>query len=66
MSAESFAKLLEGPCCDLHGTNCEPPADLCCHQCTEAAHPYHHPAYPCVIAPEMHPTRRDLDRMEGP
>ena len=27
-----------GPCCDLHGRNCESPADLCCWLCTEAAH----------------------------
>ena len=26
------------PCCDLHGTHCGPPADLCCEHCTEAAH----------------------------
>ncbi len=26
------------PCCDLHGRCCEPPADLCCEHCTEAAH----------------------------
>jgi len=26
------------PCCDLHGRNCEAPADLCCYACTEASH----------------------------
>ena len=26
------------PCCDLHGRNCEPPSELCCAGCTEAAH----------------------------
>lgn len=25
-------------CCDLHGRNCEPPSELCCEGCTEAAH----------------------------
>lgn len=25
-------------CCDLHGRKCEPPADLCCAECTETAH----------------------------
>jgi hypothetical protein len=25
-------------CCDLHGRNCEPPSELCCQDCTEAAH----------------------------
>jgi hypothetical protein len=47
--------LRAAPCCDLHNAHCEPPSDLCCNQCTEAAHPYHHPAYPCV-----------LGRLEGP
>lgn len=27
--------------CDTHGSHCEPPADLCCAGCTEAAHPHH-------------------------
>jgi hypothetical protein len=31
-------KLRSGPCCDLHGRNCEPPAELCCQRCTEASH----------------------------
>lgn len=26
------------PCCDLHGRNCEPPSELCCWSCAEAAH----------------------------
>lgn len=26
------------PCCEFHNTACEPPAELCCAQCTEAAH----------------------------
>jgi hypothetical protein len=25
-------------CCDMHNQHCEPPADLCCRDCTEAAH----------------------------
>jgi hypothetical protein len=26
------------PCCDMHNRNCEPPYELCCERCTEAAH----------------------------
>lgn len=26
------------PCCGMHNEHCEPPSELCCHQCTEAAH----------------------------
>jgi hypothetical protein len=26
------------PCCNLHSQRCEPPGDLCCRDCTEAAH----------------------------
>lgn len=34
-------ELLGGPgCCDLHGRRCEP-GELCCDDCTEAAHPAH-------------------------
>lgn len=25
-------------CCDLHGPHCEPPSELCCHDCTEVTH----------------------------
>ena len=25
-------------CCDMHGRNCEPPAELCCDRCTEIVH----------------------------
>jgi hypothetical protein len=25
-------------CCDMHGRTCEPPSELCCDACTEAAH----------------------------
>jgi hypothetical protein len=35
-----FEKFI-GPCCDLHGRNCEPPSELCCRHCTETAHPDH-------------------------
>lgn len=28
----------EAPCCDMHNRHCEPPSELCCHHCTEAAH----------------------------
>ena len=36
-------------CCDLHGIHCEPPSELCCHACTEAAHPEHPPGVRCVL-----------------
>lgn len=36
-------------CCALHGIPCEPPADLCCHDCTEAVHPDHRPGERCVL-----------------
>jgi hypothetical protein len=26
------------PCCDSHNQHCEPPGDLCCDSCSEAAH----------------------------
>lgn len=32
------ALLRPRPCCDLHGEHCEPPSELCCHECTEATH----------------------------
>lgn len=35
-------------CCDLHGSNCEPPSELCCRYCTEANHP-DHPNVDCVL-----------------
>lgn len=44
------------PCCDMHNTNCEPPSELCCHHCTEAAHdsfPIRHAdGSRCVLAAE--------------
>lgn len=40
-------------CCDMHNQHCEPPADLCCRNCTEAAHdtfPIRHAdGTPCVM-----------------
>ncbi len=40
-------------CCDLHGHNCEPPSELCCWECTEAAHDSfpirHNDGTPCVL-----------------
>lgn len=38
------------PCCDLHNEHCEPPSELCCGACTEAAHPEHPRGVPCVLA----------------
>src|SRR5437879_2229004 len=44
------------PCCDLHNAHCEPPGDLCCHDCTEATHPEHPSGVRCVLAaPERTP-----------
>ncbi|MFU8850651.1 hypothetical protein ACNAW0_06665 [Micromonospora sp. SL1-18] len=37
------------PCCALHNGHCDPPADLCCTQCSEAAHPDHRPGERCVL-----------------
>lgn len=39
-------------CCDLHGRNCEPPAELCCWFCTEASHPEHRDGSICS-APDL-------------
>lgn len=36
-------------CCDLHGTFCEPPSELCCESCTEAEHPRHPEGFVCVL-----------------
>jgi hypothetical protein len=30
--------LITSTCCDSHNQNCEPPSELCCNGCTEAAH----------------------------
>ena len=35
------------PCCDMHNRNCEPPSELCCHECTEVDHPGHQWIGPC-------------------
>lgn len=37
------------PCCEFHNQNCEPPGDLCCHDCTEARHPVHPNGVTCVL-----------------
>jgi hypothetical protein len=47
---DRLADLLRGDldrCCDLHGRNCEPPCELCCHDCTESDHPRHERTGPC-------------------
>lgn len=31
-------RALDGRCCDMHNRHCEPPSELCCAGCTEAAH----------------------------
>jgi hypothetical protein len=36
-------------CCDLHNVHCEPPSELCCGDCPEAAHPNHPPGTRCVL-----------------
>ncbi|MCK9898137.1 hypothetical protein [Frankia sp. AgB32] len=36
-------------CCDLHNQHCEPPSELCCHDCTEARHPQHPEGATCVL-----------------
>jgi hypothetical protein len=38
-------------CCDLHGTTCEPPSELCCSNCSEAGHPQHPAGVACVLQP---------------
>lgn len=40
------------PCCDFHSRACEPPSELCCYGCTEAAHPAHADASTCS-APDL-------------
>lgn len=43
------------PCCEIHNEHCEPPGDLCCYECTEAAHDMfpipHADGSRCVLAP---------------
>ncbi len=36
------------PCCESHNQHCEPPSELCCHQCTEARHPVHPAGVQCT------------------
>lgn len=38
-----------GPCCDMHGRNCEPPSELCCRWCTEVTHPDHRDGTTCAV-----------------
>lgn len=58
MSAAEFLKQFRHvaeapePCCDLHGRICEPPSELCCKSCTEAAHPGHADGSACS-APDL-------------
>jgi hypothetical protein len=40
-------------CCDMHNAYCEPPGDLCCRWCTEAAHPGHLDGSACVLGVEQ-------------
>ena len=43
-------------CCDIHGRNCEPPSELCCDRCTEAAHdtfPIRHADGSTCSAPDL-------------
>jgi hypothetical protein len=44
-------------CCDLHGTVCEPPSELCCGACTEAAHPEHADGSLCAAPGDIQVTR---------
>lgn len=36
-------------CCARHNTRCEPPSELCCDRCSEAAHPHHADGSTCVL-----------------
>ncbi len=38
-----------GLCCSMHNEHCEPPSELCCGDCTEAAHPDHRDGSSCVL-----------------
>lgn len=38
-----------GLCCDSHTRTCEPPSELCCARCPEAAHPQHPTGIPCIL-----------------
>lgn len=51
-SSEHPAEIDARRCCDLHNRNCEPPCELCCEECTEAAHPGHRDGSEC-IAPDL-------------
>jgi hypothetical protein len=48
------ATLKDLSCCDMHNRNCEPPSELCCPRCAEAAHdtfPVHADGTICVNDP---------------
>lgn len=42
-------------CCEFHNRNCEPPSELCCERCTEAAHGFlgRHADGSHCIAPDL-------------
>lgn len=35
-------------CCLMHNSHCEPPAELCCADCSEWNHPQHPPGVACT------------------
>jgi hypothetical protein len=57
------ATLVPDVCCDMHNRNCEPPSELCCWRCTEAAHDNfpvpHADGSACVLA-DARETRETL------
>lgn len=50
-------------CCDSHNHNCEPPSELCCHECPEARHAYHANPGLCVLT-QCDCQKCDTDRTE--
>lgn len=36
-------------CCEGHGSDCLPPARMCCFWCPEVDHPAHPPGIMCVL-----------------
>lgn len=44
-----FWALQSDDCCLDHNIHCEPPSELCCESCPEAAHPQHPPGVACVL-----------------
>lgn len=51
MTASSRGPVLVDPhdCCGMHSMRCEPPSELCCHDCVEVAHPDHPRGVLCVL-----------------